>query len=379
MKQPLALVVDQGVHDDSLFEAEQACELAESMGLESRLLRLSWDTQSLPKMIWKECIERRYRVMHETCRMNGATSLFTGHNAENSAEMFLFRLVSASGLEGLTCMKHIDTLQYNQQDRVDLVRPLLDARRTDIKEFCDSFGMPYLEHQYRQASDLRRHIGHILTRDAKHFTRTDENNGSGVGDLFDDLLSLQRVCRSVSVAQDEHIHSLLQDALVHAVLPEQESCAKTLTLYEDIRNLCKMRSSNGEKSRSKRISDALKTLQKIPHGLLHAKPFSEYDDYVAANALSKLMHMISMSEYPPTYADCFALQQMLKDGRCRKKFTGGGCHIEPVVKSKGRYFTISSQKYRNKIGMERFKTRSETVMEDSFRNKSSCHLKAASG
>ena len=65
---------------------------------------------------------------------------------------------------------------------------------------------------------------------------------------------------------------------------------------------------------------------------------------VAATAVAHLLQAVAHSDYPPGLPDCVKLARRLADGRLSGAFTGGGCTVQPLVRSKGRYMLVVQQR-----------------------------------
>jgi tRNA(Ile)-lysidine synthase len=72
--------------------------------------------------------EQRYAWLAQVAREEGAAWVAVGHTADDQAETVLFRLLRGSGLDGLRGMSPRRPLD----GAVQLVRPLLTARRADV-------------------------------------------------------------------------------------------------------------------------------------------------------------------------------------------------------------------------------------------------------
>jgi len=78
--------------------------------------------------------------------IKGAAYIFTGHHYDDQVETVLMRLFGGSGVEGISGIKRRFILsEYKQmitERDITLFRPLLNARRTEIEEYCESRKLP---------------------------------------------------------------------------------------------------------------------------------------------------------------------------------------------------------------------------------------------
>ena len=68
-----------------------------------------------------------------------------------------------------------------------------------------------------------------------------------------------------------------------------------------------------------------------------------------AAALSHLLQSVSGSAYPPALSDSMKLAERVSQGKLVGGFTGGGCTVQPVVHSRGRYMLISPQRDQKEV------------------------------
>jgi tRNA(Ile)-lysidine synthase len=83
--------------------------------------------------------QERYDWFAEIARAEGARWVATGHTADDQAETILHRLVRGTGLHGLMGIAPRRELIPG----VELLRPLLAVRRTDVLAFLESEQQPY--------------------------------------------------------------------------------------------------------------------------------------------------------------------------------------------------------------------------------------------
>lgn len=80
------------------------------------------------RLLRYECFEKEAKKLRATGR-NVKVAL--AHHADDNAETILFQMVRGSGLDGLCGMQPMRELS----DGIDLIRPLLDVRRTEIEAY----------------------------------------------------------------------------------------------------------------------------------------------------------------------------------------------------------------------------------------------------
>lgn len=129
---PTVLHVEHGVRgDESLEDAEFVQRLCEELGVAYEVRRLNLG--GVPN--FQETARReRYRAAEEVADASGLEKIATGHTADDVAETVLMNLARGSGLRGVSGIPPV-------RDR--LVRPLIQASRTNILKYLESLNQPY--------------------------------------------------------------------------------------------------------------------------------------------------------------------------------------------------------------------------------------------
>jgi tRNA(Ile)-lysidine synthase len=78
----------------------------------------------------------RYEFLHRVAAQTTADRIAVGHTRDDQAETFLLKLIRGAGLSGLAGI-------YPQ--RGEIVRPLLEAARADLREFLESAGFEWVD------------------------------------------------------------------------------------------------------------------------------------------------------------------------------------------------------------------------------------------
>ncbi len=73
----------------------------------------------------------RYDFLFETAQKYGASKVALGHHLDDQAETTLLNVIRGTGVDGLAGM-----LPKRSRDKVQLVRPLLCLRRSEIESYC---------------------------------------------------------------------------------------------------------------------------------------------------------------------------------------------------------------------------------------------------
>lgn len=98
--------------------------------------------------------EARYRFLAAAARDFGASYVATAHHADDQAETVLLNLIRGTGARGLGGMRPITPLPHAPE--LTLIRPLLDARRADLLDYCRAEGIAWRDDPTNADTDYRR-------------------------------------------------------------------------------------------------------------------------------------------------------------------------------------------------------------------------------
>jgi len=106
----------------------------ERLGIPHSILIAEWEQKPESALQERARIER-YRLLRRWAKERGISALLTAHHADDQAETFVMRLNRGSGVRGLAGMRAVRRL-----GEVDLVRPLLSWRRSELERICADAG-----------------------------------------------------------------------------------------------------------------------------------------------------------------------------------------------------------------------------------------------
>ena len=377
---PLALVVDHQLRPESTDEAHEAAQCAADMGLRAEVLTVDWEG-SVPKRGQKmrAAREARYSILLGACKEAGVGHLMTAHHADDQIETFLLRLIHASGLDGLAGIAPINRT-YIHSHGVRLLRPLLGVHKFELASVCSELHLSFaVDPTNDDPSYQRNRIRQLLKETAaaeraewemNHYNNNiadssstqefyhhhhDYQSSNGflpqnfVPQIAKDVLTLQRLCAKVSHAQQHQATSLLKRSLLHSapctrLIPRPT--AQRATIHPGYEPYTPRRRWVHWPSQLAALSHKTRD---VPHAILQAGPFNGAEETVAAAAVSHLLQAVSGSGYPPSLSDSTKLAKRLAGGKLVGAFTGGGCTVQPIVHSKGRYVLIVPQKNQGTV------------------------------
>ncbi len=130
--------VDHGLRAESADEARWVGEVCEGLGLPHRVLR--WDGWDGRGNLQAEARNARHGLLAAWARGAALDAILLGHTHDDQAETFVMRLARGSGVDGLAPIR----AAWRDGD-VRWLRPLLDLRRGDLREFLRRNGRPWIE------------------------------------------------------------------------------------------------------------------------------------------------------------------------------------------------------------------------------------------
>lgn len=142
-KLPIVLIVDHGLRPESSKDAAKTAHWAKQAGLEAHVLH--WQGRKPKADVEAKAREARYRLMGEWCRARDVSALFVAHTREDQAETFLLRLARGSGVDGLSAMQPRAPFPAAGFASLNLLRPLLDMTRAELREYLSERDQPWLD------------------------------------------------------------------------------------------------------------------------------------------------------------------------------------------------------------------------------------------
>jgi tRNA(Ile)-lysidine synthase len=125
------------------------CRLGESLGLPVHIEAIDVAGYAAAQRLSREDAARRlrYEFLHRVALQIGADRIAVGHTRDDQAETFLLKLVRGAGLAGLAGI-------YPQ--RGEIIRPLLDASRSDLQAYLKSRGHAWVDDESNEDLDNPR-------------------------------------------------------------------------------------------------------------------------------------------------------------------------------------------------------------------------------
>ena len=140
---PHILIVDHGLRPEAHTEATKVAASARKLGLKATVLR--WTGRKPRSNIEEAARTARYRLLGAWCEAHSVSNLFAAHTADDQAETFLLRLGRGSGVDGLSAMRARAPLPLAEFGTVQLLRPLLDVSRAELRAHLVALGAKWIE------------------------------------------------------------------------------------------------------------------------------------------------------------------------------------------------------------------------------------------
>jgi tRNA(Ile)-lysidine synthase len=142
--EPVAVHVEHGIRTDAGDEATQVATRAARLGAAFRSERVAVDPGP---NVEARARAARYDALERARVASGAEVVLVGHTADDQAETVILNLLRGSASGGLGAMA---------PRRGNVVRPMLDLRRTDTEAVCAQIGFEPLADPMNDDVSLRR-------------------------------------------------------------------------------------------------------------------------------------------------------------------------------------------------------------------------------
>lgn len=139
-----AVIVDHALRAGSAADARAACEIASSLGVGATIQVLSWPEEV--KTGQSAARDGRYKALAVAARRLNARVIAVAHTRDDQAETVLLRAARGSSWRGLAGMRALTPAPIWPEGRgLWLARPLLGARRADLRRLLQERGAVWIE------------------------------------------------------------------------------------------------------------------------------------------------------------------------------------------------------------------------------------------
>ncbi|MGY6632349.1 MAG: tRNA lysidine(34) synthetase TilS [Alkalilacustris sp.] len=134
-----AATVDHGLRPEAAAEAAQVGQLCADLGVSHDVLVWASAQQAAGNL--QDAARRaRLRLLSDWARANALQAVALGHTCDDQAETVLMRLARGAGVDGLSAMA-----PARRAHGVLWLRPLLDVRRSALRQFLRTRAVPWVE------------------------------------------------------------------------------------------------------------------------------------------------------------------------------------------------------------------------------------------
>lgn len=237
-----AIHVDHGLRAESANDAARVERICEAWGLSHDIVQVdvaSWETK-LGQGLESAARHARYAALAAAALDNDSDTIVTGHTMDDQVETVLLRLISGTGLEGLSGMRVLSRrpIPLNpgkpEAMRLAIFRPLLGVTREQIEAYADAVGIEPVEDESNQSIAYRRNaIRHKVTpqlteiepaaREAIYRTTAMlQDDGSFISDMvdksFEEIVAERSGVWMLERQQLRTIHTAIQRRVLYRVV-----------------------------------------------------------------------------------------------------------------------------------------------------------------
>lgn len=134
-----ASTVDHGLRPESRSEAEMVAGLCDRLAVRHAILTVDAEPPGSNLQAWAR--EARYDLLREWAGERRLDAVATGHHLDDQAETLLMRVARGSGVGGLAGIQRRRPFGGPRGHDIQLVRPLLDWRRTELRRIVEKAGI----------------------------------------------------------------------------------------------------------------------------------------------------------------------------------------------------------------------------------------------
>jgi tRNA(Ile)-lysidine synthase len=133
-----AATVDHGLRAEAVAEAEMVAGFCQQLGIPHTIL--NWTGEKPVTGLQEAARDARYALLVRHAQSLGLAHILTAHHANDQAETVLMRLISGSGIVGLSGMRF-----ETQKTGVQHLRPLLAIPKARLVATCHARNIPFVE------------------------------------------------------------------------------------------------------------------------------------------------------------------------------------------------------------------------------------------
>ena len=133
-------IVDHLLRKKSSDEAQFIKSKIKKLNVKVRILK--WVGNKPFSNIQAKARNKRYNLIAKQCEIDNVDSIFTAHHQDDLYENFLLRLLRGSGLQGISSFNSLVT---NYNEKIKIIRPLLNIKKEELIYISKKFFSFYIE------------------------------------------------------------------------------------------------------------------------------------------------------------------------------------------------------------------------------------------
>lgn len=140
-------IVDHHVRPESTAEADLVANRLSNLGIEPKILDLHANLVE-PSVMERFSREGRRDLLQKECVASGIHHILHGHTLDDQIELFIMRFLKHSTLYGLAGMhphSYLSIRPRPDQFPIKLIKPLLTTRKSQLKHYCESNNIEWVE------------------------------------------------------------------------------------------------------------------------------------------------------------------------------------------------------------------------------------------
>lgn len=139
-----ALHVNHNLRPESALEAEQVKDWLASYGINCEIFTPKDSIAEMNGNLMQNARQVRYDLMIDYCLKHHIQYLAVAHHQQDAVETFLMRLARGSGVDGLSSIKPITSVNCDAQE-IKIIRPLLNIDKVSLQNYLQSKGQDWIE------------------------------------------------------------------------------------------------------------------------------------------------------------------------------------------------------------------------------------------
>jgi len=204
------VLVDHGIRTNSSKEAKAVKNLLKKKRINLTILK---NKEKINKNFQSHARKVRYKLLLNFCNKHKIKFVMTGHHRDDQIETFLIRLSRGSGIQGLSSMSKVSSLN----NKTKLFRPLLDEKKQDLIFLAKYyFGKVFKDPSNTNQKYLRTKIRNLIKQFEKSGIKHDRiiNSINNLAATRDKLNSyIQRVEKNCAIKKKKTVHINLKKFL----------------------------------------------------------------------------------------------------------------------------------------------------------------------